>query len=328
MSTEKNLDVTALGELLVDFTPSGDSAQGNPVFEANPGGAPCNVLSMLTRLGHRVSFIGKVGEDMFGRMLKDRAAAQGIDMSGLEMDRDVHTTLAFVQKLPNGDRDFSFYRKPGADVCLTKDEVDRHADLIRGSRLFHFGTLSMTDPSVAEATKEALKIAKESGDIITFDPNYREPLWDSVEAAKAAIVFGMQNCDVMKISDNEIELMTGTSDIEAGVRQLQETYQIPLIFATLGKDGAVAFHRDKKLEVKKAGFINEKTIETTGAGDTFCACALHFVLKYGIDGLGEKELEELLTFANAAASIITTRKGALAVMPTKEEVESFLKERV
>ena len=327
MATEKTLDVTALGELLVDFTPSGDSPQGNPLFEANPGGAPCNVLSMLSRLGHKVSFVGKVGEDMFGRMLRDRAAEQGIDMSGLQMDKEIHTTLAFVQKLANGDRDFSFYRKPGADVCLTKEEVDADRHLIEGARIFHFGTLSMTDEKVAEATKEALKIAKKAGDLITFDPNYREPLWDSVYAAKKAIAFGMANCDVMKISDNEIELMTGTSDIEKGVKQLVDAYRIPLVFATLGKDGAMAFHRDKGIVVKRAGFLNEKTIETTGAGDTFCACALHFVLTYGIDGLGEKELYELLTFANAAASLITTRKGALAVMPTKEEVEAFLQER-
>ncbi|MGN1022547.1 MAG: carbohydrate kinase [Lachnospiraceae bacterium] len=327
MAIEKTLDVTALGELLVDFTQNGDSAQGNPLFEANPGGAPCNVLSMLARLGHKVSFVGKVGEDMFGRMLRDRAAEQGIDMSGLKMDKEVHTTLAFVQKLPNGDRDFSFYRKPGADVCLTAAEVQEDRPLIEGARLFHFGTLSMTDPAVAEATKEALRIAKEAGDLVTFDPNYREPLWESEAAAKEAIAFGMSQCDVMKISDNEIELMTGTTDIEKGVRQLQETYKIPLIFATLGKDGAMAFHRDKNLCVRKAGFVNEKTIETTGAGDTFCACALHYVLTYGLDGLGEKELTELLTFANAAASLITTRKGALAVMPTKEEVEAFLKER-
>ena len=163
MATEKTLDVTALGELLVDFTPSGDSPQGNPLFEANPGGAPCNVLSMLSRLGHKVSFVGKVGEDMFGRMLRDRAAEQGIDMSGLQMDKEIHTTLAFVQKLANGDRDFSFYRKPGADVCLTKEEVDADRHLIEGARIFHFGTLSMTDEKVAEATKEALKIAKKAG---------------------------------------------------------------------------------------------------------------------------------------------------------------------
>lgn len=326
MGAGKTIDVTALGELLIDFTENGMSGQGNPLFEANPGGAPCNVLSMLSGLGHKAAFIGKVGNDMFGRMLKDRAAEQGIDMSGLEMDQEIPTTLAFVQKLPNGDRDFSFYRKPGADIMLTEDEVEAHRELIEGARIFHLGTLSMTHETVDKATKRALKIAKESGALISFDPNYREPLWASEEAAKEKIRFGMEQCDIMKISDNEITLMTGKEDITEGVRELIAQYNIPLVFATLGKDGSKAFY--KGIEVERAGFLNPNTIETTGAGDTFCASALHFVLENGgLEGLNEEKLRNLLTFANAAASLITTRKGALAVMPKREEVEEYLKEQ-
>ena len=324
MNNQKTLDVTALGELLIDFTENGISGQGNPLFEANPGGAPCNVLSMLTRLGHKTAFIGKVGDDMFGRQLKESAGAQGIDMSGLLMDQEVHTTLAFVQKLANGDRDFSFYRKPGADIMLRADEVDAHRELIEQARIFHFGTLSMTHSEVEGATREALKIARESGALISFDPNYRAPLWESEAMAKEKMAFGMQNCDIMKISDNEITLLTGKEDITAGTLELIDKYEIPLVFATLGPDGSKAFY--KGMEVERAGFKNPATIETTGAGDTFCASALHFVLENGgLEGLNETKLEELLTFANAAASLITTRKGALAVMPTMQEVTDYLK---
>ena len=175
MAMEKKYDVTALGELLIDFVQYGISDQGNNVFEANPGGAPCNVLAMLTKAGAKTAFIGKVGNDMFGRMLKERAGGEGIDLTGLEMDDDVHTTLAFVEKLPNGDRDFSFYRKPGADIMLTKDEVEAHADLIEGAKIFHLGTLSMTDEEVEKATKAAMKIAKKAGCIISFEEDRMGP---------------------------------------------------------------------------------------------------------------------------------------------------------
>ena len=323
MAMEKKYDVTALGELLIDFTQNGLSEQGNNLFEANPGGAPCNVLAMLTKAGRKTAFIGKVGNDMFGRMLKERAAGEGIDMSGLQMDDEIHTTLAFVEKLPNGDRDFSFYRKPGADIMLTKDEVQKCADLIEGARIFHIGTLSMTDDEVEKATKEAIKIAKKAGCIISFDPNLRPPLWSSEEKAKEKIAWGLSQCDVLKISDNEITFMTGEEDLDKGIHKIIDEYQIPLVFATFGPDGSKAYYRG--IEAYEAGFLNPDTIETTGAGDTFCASALHHVLKYGLDGFDEAKLHELLTFANAAASLVTTKKGALCVMPTVDEVQAYIK---
>ena len=322
MAQDKRIDVTALGELLIDFTENGTSTQGNPLMEANPGGAPCNVLAMLAKLGHPTAFIGKVGEDMFGRMLKERTLAQGIDMSGLMMDKEVHTTLAFVHTFEDGDREFSFYRNPGADVMLTPEEVEKSKSLIEDAKIFHFGTLSMTHDTVERATREALTIAKDNGALVSFDPNLRPPLWKSEEMARDKIIFGLENCDVLKISDNEIEFMTGTDDYDKGVRQLIDRYEIPLVFATLGRDGSKAFYKDSL--VFEPGFINPSTIETTGAGDTFCASALHFVLQYGLKNLNEEKLHELLTFANAAASIITTRKGALSVMPEKEEVLRFI----
>lgn len=321
---QRKYDVTALGELLIDFTSSGISPQGNPLFEANPGGAPCNVLAMLQKLGKRTAFIGKVGKDIFGKMLREKVLGTGIDISGLAEDEQVNTTLAFVQTLEDGDREFSFYRNPGADMMLTIQDIKEN--LIRESRIFHFGTLSMTADGVEAATKRAIAVANESGCLISFDPNLRPPLWSSEEKAKEKIAYGLGVCDILKISDNEIEFMTGTTDIDAGIEQIRSQYNIPLIFATLGKEGSKAYYKDLCVFVK--GFANPDTIETTGAGDTFCANALNFVLEHGIDNLTEEDLLELLTYANAAASIITTRKGALCVMPDKEEIDLFLKNRL
>jgi fructokinase len=315
-------DVVALGELLIDFTNNGMSGQGNPMFEANPGGAPCNVLSMLQNLGNNTAFIGKVGDDFFGRMLKERVEKQGICTEGLGFDKVVHTTLAFVNKLPNGDRDFSFYRNPGADIMISAEDIENAKGIIADTEVFHFGTLSMTDEPCREATRKAVDMAKAAGAIITFDPNYREPLWDSVDSALKAMEYGFGVCDVLKISDNEVELFTGMKDVEEGAKKIQKDFNIPLVFATLGPDGSMALYQGRT--VKKDGYRNPDTIETTGAGDTFCACAIDYVRRHGLENLTDEDLKECLNFANAAASIITTRRGALSVMPTKEEVETFL----
>lgn len=316
----KNYHVTALGELLIDFTENGLSSQGNYLMEANPGGAPCNVLAMLTKLGKKTAFIGKVGNDFLGNHLKTVVQNVGIDTRNLLMDDQVHTTLAFVHTYPDGDRDFSFYRNPGADMNLCAEEIDE--DLIAQSQIFHFGSLSMTHPGVREATAKALKIAKENGCLITYDPNLRPPLWQTLEEAKEQIAFGMQWCDVLKISDNEIQWFTGKEDFDEGIRILQDTYHIPLILLSLGKDGSRAYYKDLKVEARP--FLQKNTIETTGAGDTFCACVLNYILEHGMDHLSRENLLEMLTFANAAAALITTRKGALRVMPSKEDVEKLL----
>ena len=320
---EKTYDVVALGELLIDFTENGTSAQGNPVFEANPGGAPCNVLSMLARLGHRVSFIGKVGKDMFGEQLKSAIEEVGIDSRNLVIDEEVHTTLAFVHTYPDGDRDFSFYRNPGADMMLTKDDVQ--VDLIQNSKIFHFGTLSSTHEGVREATRYAIDVAKENGCIISFDPNLRPPLWKDLEDARVEIEYGLTKCDILKISDNEVEFLFGTTDYDKGAALIREKYNIPLVMITLGKEGSRAYYKDMRVEV--APFLQDNTIETTGAGDTFCASALNYVLEHGLEDLTEENLKELLTFANAGASIITTKKGALRVMPSRQEVLDFIASR-
>ncbi len=317
---KKEYDVVALGELLIDFTENGISTQGNVVFEANPGGAPCNVLAMLQRLGHRTAFIGKVGEDIFGHRLCGVLNEVGIDRSGLIIDKKVRTTLAFVETKEDGDRDFSFYRNPGADMMLLEEELPER--LLEEAYIFHFGTLSMTHEPVRSATKKAIRIAKESGAILSFDPNLREPLWDSLEEAKECVREGLSVCDILKISDNEIQWFTGEEDYTEGVRKIQKEYQIPLILLSMGKNGSRAYYKDYMVEVKP--FLQENTIETTGAGDTFGGACLHYILEHGLCNLQKEQLEEMLTFANASASIITTRRGALRVMPTQKEIEQLI----
>ena len=324
---EKNMDVVALGELLIDMTNNGKTENNNDLFEANPGGAPCNVLAMLKRFGHEVGFIGKVGNDIFGRKLKSTLEEVGIATNNLLMDPEVRTTLAFVETFPDGDRDFSFYRNPGADMMLRKDEVD--AELIGRSRVFHFGTLSMTHEMPREATLYALEEAKKSGAIITFDPNLREPLWNSLDEAKEQILTGMKYCDYLKISDNEIQWLTGEEDYIAGVAKIREQFDIPLITVSMGREGSRAYYKcgDKEVVTEVAPFLSDETIETTGAGDTFCGCVIHYLLTYGIEGLDEEKLKEMLTTANAAASLITRVKGALRVMPQLADVEALVRTR-
>ena len=317
---DKIYDVTAMGEMLIDFTKNGESEQGNGLFEACPGGAPCNVLAMLNKLGRKTAFIGKVGNDQFGRLLKDTIDVIGIETKGLILDEEIKTTLAFVHTFPDGDREFSFYRKPGADMMLEEKEVDE--ELIRGSKVFHFGTLSMTDEPVRTATKKALETAKEAGCLITFDPNLRPPLWKSLDEAKEMMEYGFTQCDVLKISDNEIQFVSGKEDYDEGIQYLQDKYHIPLIFLTMGKDGSRAYYKDMRVE--KAGYP-VKAIETTGAGDTFCGCAINGVLKYGIDNLTEENLEEILQYANAGAALITLKKGAIRSMPEPEQIEEMIK---
>ena len=316
----KKYDVTALGELLIDFTENGKSSQGNPLFEANPGGAPCNVLAMLAKLGHKTAFIGKVGNDFFGEQLRTAIKEAGIDDTGLCTDEKIHTTLAMVHTYPDGDRDFSFYRNPGADMMLNKAEICE--DILKNTKIFHFGTLSMTHEGVREATKAAIHIAEEAGAVISFDPNLRPPLWESLDEAREQVLYGLGHCQILKISDNEIQWLTGEEDYTAGVNWILERYQIPLILVSMGKEGSRAYYNEMMVEVKP--FLQENTIETTGAGDTFCGCVLHYVCEHGINGLKEENLAEMLTFANAAASIITTRKGALRVMPEEKEIKLLI----
>lgn len=319
----KEYDVVALGELLIDMTDNGVSPQGNTLFEANPGGAPCNVLAMLAKLGNKTGFIGKVGEDLFGRKLRAALIELGIDASNLCMDPEHRTTLAFVETKGDGDRDFSFYRNPGADMCLNKSDVQKA--LLERTKIFHFGTLSMTHEGVREATRYAAEYAKAQGALISFDPNIREPLWDSMEIAREQVEYGLSVCDILKISDNEIMWLTGEKDFSAGVKKIKEKHPIPLILVSMGKEGSRAYYQD--IMVEKEAFLQPGTIETTGAGDTFMGCALHGVLRAGLENLKAESLEEMLEFANGAAAIVTTRKGALRVMPDEGEIRKVIQRK-
>ena len=310
-------DVIALGELLIDFTENGMSGQGNPLFEANPGGAPCNVLAMLQKLGHTTAFIGKVGDDFFGEQLQKAIEDTGIDSRYLLKDREVHTTVAMVHTLPDGDRDFSFYRNPGADMILDPSEIPE--EVFSRTKIFHFGSLSMTHETVRKATHSALDRAKAAGCLISFDPNLREPLWDSLDEARKQILEGMSWCDLLKISDNEIQWLTGREDYSDGVQWIRERFPaIKLLLVSMGKHGSRAYYQDKMVE--EPAFVSTGTIETTCAGDTFMGCILHFVCQMGMEDLDEECLHQILRFANAAASLVTERKGALRVMPGKETI--------
>ena len=311
----KKYDVIALGELLIDFTMNGQSEQGNNMFEACPGGAPCNVLALLNKMGKKTAFIGKVGKDQFGALLRDTITEAGIDASNLMVDENVNTTLAFVHTFPDGDREFSFYRNPGADMMLTADEVN--PEVVIDTKVFHFGTLSMTHEGVREATKKAVETAKANGCLVSFDPNLRPPLWSSLDLAKEQMEYGFGKCDILKISDNEIQFVSGKEDYDEGIAYLQETYNIPLILLTMGKDGSRAYY--KGMRVERPGF-SVKAIETTGAGDTFCGSSLNYLVDHDFENLTEEQLGEMLTFANAAAALVTTKKGAIKAMPVKEEV--------
>ena len=317
---DKKFDVVALGELLIDFTEYAKSDRGNKIFEANPGGAPCNVLALLQKLGKKTAFIGKVGNDQFGRILCETINSIGIDSSNLIFDNEIPTTLAFVGKTPDGDREFSFYRNPGADMMLNADEVDE--DLLKNAKIFHFGTLSMTHETVRGATISAIKKAKENGAIISLDPNLREPLWKSLDEAKTQMKAALSYCDILKISDNEIEFLTGETDFDEGVKKIREEYDIPLICVTLGKDGSRAYYNN--IKVVASGFYQENIVDTTGAGDTFCGSVLNYICENGLENLSEKQIEEMITFANAAASLVTTKAGAILSMPTEAEIEKLL----
>lgn len=311
-------DCIALGELLIDFVQEDNN--GKITYEALPGGAPCNVLAMLKNYQKDVSFIGKVGSDNFGLMLKEKIEEIGINTENLILDDKNGTTLAFVHKLESGDRDFSFYRNKTADCMLMSEEINEN--LINQHKIFHFGTLSMTNNIVFEATKKAVDIAKKNNLLISFDPNIRKPLWDSEDDLKKAIEYGLNNCDILKISDDEITYLTNENNFEKAINILFKKYNIKLITLTLGPYGSMCLYKNKLYY--QPGYKNDNTIETTGAGDTFMASIINYCLDHDINNLNDENINEMLNVANAAASIITTRKGALTSMPTIEEINTLL----
>ncbi|WP_332632532.1 carbohydrate kinase family protein [Halalkalibacter flavus] len=316
-------DVTAIGELLIDFTPYGTSENGGSLFEQNPGGAPANVLVALAKLNKQTGFIGKVGNDQFGHYLKKVMEDHKVDMSGLVFSQDVNTTLAFVHLDEDGDRSFSFYRKPGADMTLDSKEIDK--SVIKNSRIFHFGSLSMTHEPAASATLDSAKYAKENGIIVSYDPNLRMPLWSSTEDAKNMIIKGLPFADILKISEEEFQFITGSTDLVKGTGYLCKEYGISLIFVTRGKKGC--FYRMKEFTGSKEG-IKVATIDTTGAGDAFLGGVLYKILEKGgrPSELEREEVKSIAAFANGVAAVSTTNKGGIPSMPVLSEIEELLNE--
>ena len=315
-------DVTALGELLIDFAPAGTSEYGNGIYEANPGGAPANVLTSLSRQGKRTAFIGKVGSDAFGDILRKTLDVNGIDTRCLYTDSNARTTLAFVSLTHEGDRSFSFFRNPGADIMLKPEEIDE--EVIQNSEILHFGSLSLTNEPARSATLRALELAKEHGVAISYDPNLRPPLWDSLDEAKRQILSCLPYADILKISEEEFQFLLGHMDYEEGSHALCMEYGITHLFVTLGAQGS--FYRCGDVTVRMPA-ADVQVVDTTGSGDAFMGAAL---CRLGereqgqFSALTEEEMQGILAYANASGSLTATKKGGIPAIPTRDEINACL----
>lgn len=314
-------DVVALGESLIDFTPCGINEMGMQLFARNPGGAPANVLAMYAKLGGKTAFIGKVGADDFGVFLKTAIQTAGIDVSGLLQTQEAPTTLAFVQLNERGDRSFTFYRKPGADICLKADEVKE--ELLQNCRVFHFGSVSLTDEPCRTATLSAAKKAKASGAVISYDPNYRPLLWSSEKVATSRMLEVLPLADILKVSEEEMVLLTGETARDKGAIKLAQ-YGAVLVIVTLGSEGAFYY---APCGCGKLQTYDVKTVDTTGAGDAFWGALLYCLAgknKEDLGSISKEELEKAVDFANAAGSLTTTTKGAIPAMPTLSQINNCM----
>ena len=316
------MDVVALGELLIDFACVSTDAEGYPTMAAHPGGAPANFLAALAKFGAQTALLGKVGTDAFGKLLTGTLQNAGIETRGLVTTDDVFTTLAFVTLDETGNREFSFSRKPGADTCITFEELD--LSLIDEAKVFHFGTLSLTDEPARTATQKAVAYAKAGGKLITYDPNLRKPLWKSLDVAKEQILWGLSQADVVKISDEEVDFLWGLSP-EEGAAHILANYGVKLVFVTCGAAGC--FYKNANAQGMVASPKGIHVIDTTGAGDIFGGSALWQLLQLAKDpaDLSEEELRRVVTFACTSASLSTTRPGGISSVPEMETVQSFLK---
>jgi len=311
------IDVVALGELLIDFACLSTDADGYPTMAAHPGGAPANFLAALTKFGAKTALMGKVGTDAFGKMLLGTLQKAGIETRGIVKSDDVFTTLAFVTFDDHGDREFSFSRKPGADTCLSFDELD--LSLIDEAKVFHFGTLSLTDEPARATTQQAVAYAKSKGKLITYDPNLRKPLWKSMEEAKEQLIWGLQQADVVKISDEEVEFLFGLG-VEEGAEYILKNFGVKLVFVTCGPDGC--FFKNAAASGKVSSLNGIHVIDTTGAGDIFGGSAVWKLLQTGKapETLTEGELRDVVSFACTSAGISTTRSGGITSVPEFKEV--------
>ena len=310
-------DVVALGELLIDFTCQSVDAQGYPTMAAHPGGAPANFLAAVAKFGGKTALLGKVGTDAFGKLLTNTLDQAGIETCGLVADDSVFTTLAFVTLDEQGDREFSFSRKPGADTCLRFEEINRN--LIDEAKVFHFGTLSLTDEPARSATYQAVAYAKAAGKLITFDPNLRKPLWKDLESAKEQMLWGLSQADVVKISDEEVEFLFGLN-VEAGAAHIRNTYGVKLVFVTCGAEGC--FFQNEKGEGRVPSLTGQKVVDTTGAGDIFGGSAVWKLLQTGKapQDLTADEMRSVAAFGCTSAGLSVTKAGGISSVPEYEKV--------
>ena len=311
------IDVVALGELLIDFTCVATDADGYPTMAAHPGGAPANFLAALTKFGARTAFLGKVGTDAFGKLLTNTLQQAGIETRGLIASDDVFTTLAFVTLDAQGDREFSFSRKPGADTCITFEELD--LSLVEEARVLHFGTLSLTDEPARSATYQLVEYAKAKGKLITYDPNLRKPLWKDLQEAKRQMLWGLTQADVVKISDEEVQFLFGL-DVRQGAAHILENYPVKLVFVTCGPEGC--FFKNSVCEGMVPSLSGIKVVDTTGAGDIFGGSAVYQLLQLGQDPatVGPEDLTRIVRFACTSAGLSTTKPGGISSVADYETV--------
>lgn len=303
---------------MIDLTQTGVSAQGIPQYTAFPGGAPANVAVAAAKLGAKTAFIGKVGNDAFGKLLLDTVRQNGVNADGMVVSDTANTTLAVVSLQESGERSFAFYRKGFADTLLSEDEIDDN--MLKNTRILHFGSVSLTDEPSRSATLSAARRAKEYGAAVTYDPNYRASLWEDEATAVQKMKEPLGMVDILKISDEELPLLTGTDDCEAGTKQLADTYGIPLILLTLGAKGA--YYRFGDITGHCDG-VKVKVADTNGAGDTFFGAFLSAMArlgKYNPSQLSEDEIKDLVEFSNKAAAITASHSGAIPAMPSLSEV--------
>ena len=315
------MDVVALGELLIDFTCQSVDADGYPTMAAHPGGAPANFLAALSQFGAKTALLGKVGADAFGKLLTATLAKAGIETRGLIATDDVFTTLAFVTLDDTGNREFSFSRKPGADTCIAFEELD--LSLIDEAKGFHFGTLSLTDEPARSATCQAVDYAKKAGKLITYDPNLRKPLWKDLEEGKSALLWGLEQADVVKLSDEEVEFLFGMG-VQEGAAHILNQFGVKLVFVTCGADGC--FFQNPLARGHVPSLSGIQVVDTTGAGDIFGGSAVYKLLQTGKapEALTEEELTDIVRFACTAAGLSTTRPGGISSVPTLSQVEALL----
>lgn len=309
-------DIVTLGEILIDFTPI-KSPSGKIGFEQNAGGAPANVMAAITKLGLKTGFIGCVGEDQFGEFLIDFLKRNQVDYTDLKVSKEYNTTLAFVHLQENGDRDFSFYRNPGADQMISEDDIKE--SMFNDLKVFHFGSLSLTDEPSRGATLKAIQLAKEKGCLISYDPNLRPPLWENLDEAKKQMLSVMESVDILKISEEELLFLTGIAEIEEGSRYLYQKYNTPLIITTLGEDGCAIRRGD---QYGKIVGIKVKAVDTTGAGDSHLGAMLYQIMmqEQELKNIPFEELLKFAKFANYMAAYVTTQFGSAEIMPTYDLV--------